>query len=111
MYETKGTRVNSWIKLKNVNLIGSGSNNNAEGAGVVRDTLDLIPIGGFYGKGARTGIFGSYLMAAYSVHLQRFYTVCKLGTGFSQEMLKELNDSNIRFDDSSDPAITLTHAK
>ena len=52
---------------------------------MIRDTLDLIPIGGFYGKGSRTGLFGSYLMAAYSSTLQRFYTVCRLGTGFSQE--------------------------
>ena len=49
--------------------MASGTTNNDNEVGVVRDTLDLIPIGGFYGKGARTGIFGSYLMAAYSVHL------------------------------------------
>ena len=65
----------------------------------MRDTLDLIPIGGYYGKGSRTGVFGSYLMAAYSVHLRRFYSVCKLGTGFSKQMLQDLNTSNIPFDD------------
>ena len=80
-YETNGTRVNSWIKLKNVNLQSS-----EEGSGI-RDTLDLVPIGAYFGKGSRTGLFGSYLMAAYSVHLCKFFTVCKLGTGFSKEQL------------------------
>lgn len=31
----------------------------------MKDTLDLIPIGAYYGKGKRTGYFGSFLMAAY----------------------------------------------
>ena len=82
-YETNGTRVNTWIKLKNVNLESSASD-----ASVVRDTLDLIPIGGFYGKGSRTGLYGSFLMAAYSTSLNRFYTVCKLGTGFKMAQLE-----------------------
>lgn len=92
-YETNGTRVNTWIKLKNVNLQSSG-----DPSGAIRDTLDLVPIGGFYGKGSRTGVFGSYLMAAYSVNMGRFYTVCKLGTGFSQEMLKELDSQAVPFE-------------
>ena len=71
--------MSTWIKLKNVNLQSSADNS------TVRDTLDLVPIGGFYGKGSRTGLFGSYLMAAYSVHLKKFFSVCKLGTGFSQK--------------------------
>ena len=88
MYETAGTRADSWIKLKNVNLnMGTQS----EGDAVIRDSLDLIPIGGFYGKGSRTGIYGSYLMAAYNRQEKRFESVCKLGTGFSQEQLRELH--------------------
>ena len=53
------------------------------GDSAIRDTLDLIPIGGFYGKGSRTGVFGSYLMAAYNRAEKRFECLCKLGTGFS----------------------------
>lgn len=30
------------------------------------DTVDLIPIGAFYGKGARAGLFGAYLLASYN---------------------------------------------
>lgn len=80
-YETNGTRVNTWIKLKNVNLQSDGGSSGPNGQ--VRDTLDLVPIGGYFGKGSRTGLYGSYLMAAYSSRLKRFFTVCKLGTGFT----------------------------
>jgi len=57
----------------------------------MRDTIDLVPIGGYYGKGLRTGLFGSYLMAAYNTNSRRFETVCKLGTGFSKEQLQSLH--------------------
>ena len=32
---------------------------------MIGDTLDLTPIAAFYGRGNRTGLFGSYLMATY----------------------------------------------
>ena len=51
----------------------------------------MIPIGGYYGKGARTGVFGSYLMAAYNTQTRCFESVCKLGTGFSQQNLIDLH--------------------
>jgi len=54
-YETSGKRVNTWLKLKNMALSGG-----------MRDTLDLVPIGAFYGRGNRTGKFGSFLMASYN---------------------------------------------
>lgn len=86
-YVTDGTRVNSWIKLKNVNL-NTPSTDETGLDQTVRDTLDLIPIGAYYGQGSRAGVYGSYLMAAYSVSTAQFYSVCKLGTGFSQDKLE-----------------------
>lgn len=53
------------------------------------DTIDLIPIAGFWGKGKRKGVFGAYLMAAYSSKTDSFEAVVKLGTGFSDEFLKQ----------------------
>lgn len=58
----------------------------------MRDTLDLVPIGAFYGKGNRTGKFGSFLMASYNPSLNAFYSICKLGTGFTFESLQEASD-------------------
>jgi DNA ligase-1 len=107
LYETSGTRADSWIKLKNVNL-NMGTQN--DGDAVIRDSLDLIPIGGFYGKGSRTGIYGSYLMAAYNRQEKRFESVCKLGTGFSQEQLRQLHGQAVKMDEE-DPEQAARMAK
>lgn len=44
----------------------------------------------FY-KGKRTGLFGSYLLACYNDEMERFETICKIGTGFSDEVLDKLH--------------------
>jgi len=49
------------------------------------DTLDLVVVGAFHGRGQRTGHFGSLLMACYDPEGDQFKTVCKVGTGFSEE--------------------------
>lgn len=64
-----------WVKLKKdyINNLG--------------DTLDVVPIGGIYGMGKRTGLFGAYLLAVYNSDMEVYETLCKIGTGFSDEML------------------------
>ena len=58
----------------------------------MRDTLDLIPIGAYYGVGKRTGIFGAYIMAAFNREYQNFEALCKLGTGFKDSDLHRLHE-------------------
>ena len=70
-YLTSGTRLNEWVKLKYTDLGGG-----------ISDTLDLVPIGAFYGKGNRTGKFGSFLMGAFNRNTKQFESICKVGTGF-----------------------------
>jgi DNA ligase-1 len=54
------------------------------------DTLDLVVVGAFAGRGRRAGTYGALLMAAYDEDEDAFKTVCKLGTGFNDATLAEL---------------------
>ena len=54
------------------------------------DTTDLVVVGAFAGKGKRKGTYGALLMAAYNPDEDRFETVCKLGSGFTDEQLANL---------------------
>ncbi|MEM4115178.1 MAG: DNA ligase, partial [Saccharolobus sp.] len=54
------------------------------------DTVDLVVVGAFYGKGKRGGKLSSLLMAAYNSNTDEFETVCKVASGFSDEQLDDL---------------------
>jgi len=54
------------------------------------DTVDLVVVGAFAGRGKRAGTYGALLMAAYNPDQDRFDTVCKLGSGFTDEDLARL---------------------
>lgn len=54
------------------------------------DTVDLVVIGAFYGKGRRGGKFGTLLMAAYDPDTDMFKSVCKVGSGFTDEDLDKM---------------------
>jgi DNA ligase-1 len=54
------------------------------------DTVDLVVVGAFYGKGRRGGKYGALLMAAYNPEQDVFETVCKVGSGFKDEDLDRL---------------------
>jgi len=54
------------------------------------DTLDLVIVGAFAGRGRRAGTYGALLMAAYDHESDSFKTVSKLGTGFDDETLAKL---------------------
>ena len=53
--------------------------------------VDLVPIGAYYGRGKRSGVYGAYLMACYEPERDAFQSVCKVGTGFTDEMLQHLH--------------------
>ena len=54
------------------------------------DTVDLVIVGAFHGRGKRAGTYGALLLAAYNKETDTFETVTKLGTGFTDEDLKKL---------------------
>jgi DNA ligase-1 len=54
------------------------------------DTVDLVVVGAFHGRGKRAGTYGALLLAAYNPGNDTFETVTKCGTGFSDEDLANL---------------------
>ena len=54
------------------------------------DSLDLVVVGADFGVGKRTGTFGSFLLACWNDDRERLETVCKVGTGFSDEALQAI---------------------
>ena len=73
-----GSRGSHWLKLKR------------EYRNELGDSLDLIVIGGFFGKGRRTGSYGTLLLASYDEDEDTFTSICKVGTGFTDESLDQL---------------------
>ena len=54
------------------------------------EPVDLVVVGAFHGRGRRAGSYGALLMAAYDPAEDVFRTVCKVGSGFTDENLAEL---------------------
>lgn len=54
------------------------------------DTVDLVVVGAFHGRGKRAGTYGALLLATYNHDKDTFETVTKCGTGFTDEDLKRL---------------------
>ena len=74
-----GARKFSWIKLKR------------SYRGELSDTLDLVIVGYYLGRGIRAQFkFGGLLCAVYNKKRDVFETVSRIGTGFTEAQMSEL---------------------
>ncbi|NWJ43356.1 ATP-dependent DNA ligase [Marine Group I thaumarchaeote] len=73
-----GSRGSNWLKLKR------------EYRNELGDSLDLIVIGAYFGRGRRTGLYGTLLLGTYNPEKDNFPSICKVGTGFTDESLDQL---------------------
>lgn len=76
-----GARKFAWIKLKR------------SYASSLADSLDVVIIGFYYGKGKRTKFgFGGLLTAVYDESSNEFKSIAKIGTGFNEEQMAAFRD-------------------
>ena len=73
-----GARGSYWLKLKR------------EYRNELGDSLDLIVIGAYFGRGRRTGLYGTLLLGTFNPETNNFPSICKVGTGFTDESLDQL---------------------
>ena len=73
-----GSRGSNWLKLKR------------EYRNELGDSLDLIVIGAYFGRGRRTGLYGTLLLGTFNPEMNNFPSICKVGTGFTDESLDQL---------------------
>jgi DNA ligase-1 len=75
-----GSRSWLWIKLK------------ASYKEDMTDSIDVVVVGAMYGRGKRKGVYGAILASVYDVESDTFPTICKIGTGFTDDMLIEFKN-------------------
>ncbi|KAI9491071.1 ATP-dependent DNA ligase [Zychaea mexicana] len=71
-------RMESWLKIKKDYLEGTG------------DSLDLVPIGAWYGNGRKAGWYSPILLACYNPDNDTFESVCKCMSGFTDKFYREM---------------------
>ncbi|MFW9937316.1 MAG: ATP-dependent DNA ligase [Candidatus Thorarchaeota archaeon] len=96
-----GNRGYKWLKLKGL-----------EG-GKLKDSIDVVLVGAFYGRGRRKGVYGTYIGAVYDPEKDKFEAFTRIASGWTDEIMESLKeemkkfeierkDSNVICDDTPD---------
>eukprot|EP00041_Stephanoeca_diplocostata_P033087 m.1083027 g.1083027 ORF g.1083027 m.1083027 type:complete len:1160 (-) comp24268_c1_seq5:82-3561(-) len=70
-------RCNNWVKIKKDYMDGTD------------DTLDVVPLGAWWGNGRKAGWYSPFLLAVYDPETETFQSLCKIMSGFTDEFYKQ----------------------
>jgi DNA ligase-1 len=87
-----GKRGFIWIKLKGL-----------EG-GKLKDSVDVVLVGAFYGKGRRTGVYGAYIGAVYDPVNGNFVAFTRFFSGLTDELSDSLTKEMETFKTDKKPS-------
>ncbi|BBN03501.1 DNA ligase 1 [Marchantia polymorpha subsp. ruderalis] len=73
-------RSDSWLKIKRDYMEG------------LNDSLDLVPIGAWYGNGRKAGWYSPFLLACYDPEREEYQSVCRVMSGFTDVFYKEMKE-------------------
>ena len=56
------------------------------------DTLDVVPIGAWWGNGRKAGWFSPFLLAVYDPDTDQYLSLCKVMSGYTDAFYKEITE-------------------
>lgn len=86
-----GNRGFLWIKLKGL-----------EG-GKLADTVDVVIVGAFYGRGRRKGWYGTYIGAVYDPENDTFEAFTRIASGWTDEIMELLKNEVKKYEVEKKP--------
>lgn len=73
-------RSESWVKLKKDYCAG------------LADSVDVVPIGAWWGSGRKAGWFSPFLLAVYNPESEQWESLCRCMSGFSDDFYREATE-------------------
>ncbi|MCK4280728.1 MAG: ATP-dependent DNA ligase, partial [Candidatus Lokiarchaeota archaeon] len=91
-----GNRGFLWIKLKSLER------------GKMKDSVDVVLIGGYMGRGRRKGVYGTLLGAIYNPENNKFEALTRIASGFTDEIMDDILEKMKEYEIGKKPINVIT---